>query len=223
MIGGFRWVEEWENLQGILTPPALARKTFLDHHDRERSLRFPDRWRLENHRARPVSLSGLVKVGMFDNNAAESTGVSIYRKMYWESDTTNQFAFLSEIGLEARYQLTPRLSLKAGYQAISLKGSPWRPARSKKPSVTAFAQHLRASTWCRQRLRRVLSRGNRRLGIFVSGRIAARHATATSPARLERVANRQLREDAGAWHGCPGFGNGDQEVCHCPTACQNYS
>ncbi len=24
-------------------------------------------------------------------------------------------------------------------------------------------------------------------------------------------------------HGCPGFGNGDQEVCHCPTACQNYS
>ena len=27
---------------------------FLDHHDRERSLRFPDRWRLENHRSRPV-------------------------------------------------------------------------------------------------------------------------------------------------------------------------
>ncbi|MGO8752602.1 MAG: BBP7 family outer membrane beta-barrel protein [Thermoguttaceae bacterium] len=133
MIGGFRWVEEWENLQGILTPPALARKNPFWTTTTENDLygfQIGGDWKIIERGQ--FSLSGLVKVGMFDNNAAESTGVSIYRKMYWESDTTNQLAFLSEIGLEARYQLTPRLSLKAGYQAISLEGVALAPGQIQK-------------------------------------------------------------------------------------------
>ena len=132
-------MEECENLQGILTPPALARKNPFWTTTTENDLygfQIGGDWKIIE-RGR-FSLSGLAKVGMFDNNAAENTGVSMYRKMYWESDTTNQLAFLGEIGLEARYQLTPRLSLKAGYQAISLEGVALCPARSKKPSVTAI-------------------------------------------------------------------------------------
>jgi hypothetical protein len=78
------------------------------------------------------SLDGLVKAGMFDNNAAETTGVSIYRRMYWESAATNQLAFLGEIGLQAKYQLTQRLLLKAGYEAIWLQGVALAPGQIQK-------------------------------------------------------------------------------------------
>jgi len=70
----------------------------------------------------PFALTGLVKVGMFANNAAESTGVSIYRKMYWESASTTHAAFLGEVGLRCKYHLTERLLLKAGYEAMWLEG-----------------------------------------------------------------------------------------------------
>jgi len=133
MLAGFRWVEEWENLQGILTPPALARKNPFWTTTTENDLygfQIGGDWKIIE-RGR-FSLSGLVKAGMFDNHAAETTGVSIYRKMYWESDATNQLAFLGDIGLEARYQLTPRLSLKAGYQAIWLEGVALAPGQIQK-------------------------------------------------------------------------------------------
>jgi hypothetical protein len=133
MLAGFRWVELWENLQGILTPPALARKNpfWTTTTDNELyGFQIGGDWKIIE--CGQFSLSGLVKAGMFDNSAAENTGVSIYRKMYWQSDATNQVAFLSQIGLEARYQLTPRLSLKAGYEALWLEGVALAPGQIQK-------------------------------------------------------------------------------------------
>ncbi|MGA2031947.1 MAG: BBP7 family outer membrane beta-barrel protein [Thermoguttaceae bacterium] len=133
MLAGFRWVELWENLQGILTPPALARKNPFWTTTTENDLygfQIGEDWKIFE-RGR-FSLDGLVKAGMFDNNAAETTGVSIYRRMYWESDATNQLAFLGEIGLEAEYQLAQRLLLKAGYQAIWLQGVALAPGQISK-------------------------------------------------------------------------------------------
>jgi long-subunit fatty acid transport protein len=52
--------------------------------------------------------------------------------MYWESATTNQLAFLGAIGLQAKYQFTQRLLLKAAYEAIWLKGVALAPGQILK-------------------------------------------------------------------------------------------
>jgi hypothetical protein len=133
MLAGFRWVDLWEDLQGILTPPTPDRTgPFWNTRTRNNLYGFQigEDWKIFE-RGR-FSLDGLVKAGMFDNNAEETTGVSMYRRMYWESATTNQLAFLGEIGLQAKYRLAQRLLLKAGYEAIWLQGVALAPGQISK-------------------------------------------------------------------------------------------
>jgi hypothetical protein len=61
------------------------------------------------------------KAGLFDNHAEENTTVSIYRLLFGDSAWTDRAAFVGEIGVQCRYQLTQRLSLRAGYEAIWLQ------------------------------------------------------------------------------------------------------
>ncbi len=75
------------------------------------------------------SIDGLVKVGAFDNVVDETTWVSIFRTVYRESASTNHLAFLGEIGLQCKYQVTDRLSLKAGYEAMWLQGVALAPGQ----------------------------------------------------------------------------------------------
>ena len=49
--------------------------------------------------------------------------------MYWESASTNHAAFLGEIGLQCKYQVTQRLLLKAGYEAMWLQGVALAPGQ----------------------------------------------------------------------------------------------
>ena len=50
------------------------------------------------------SLGGLIKVGVFDNNAEQSTWVSIKKVVYPSQATTNHAAFVSEADLQLKYQ-----------------------------------------------------------------------------------------------------------------------
>ena len=84
-------------------------------------------WKLLN--CGRFSIDGLVKAGIFDNNADETTEVSIYRTVYGESASTNHAAFLGEIGLQCKYQVTDRLLLKAGYEALWLQGVALAPGQ----------------------------------------------------------------------------------------------
>ena len=133
MLAGFRWVDLSEDLQGILTPPTQNRKgPFWITETRNNFYGFQigeDCKIMERGR---FSLDGLVKAGMFDNNADETTGVSIYRRMHWEDATTDQLAFLGEIDLQAKYQITQRLVLKAGYEAVWLQGVALAPGQISK-------------------------------------------------------------------------------------------
>ena len=63
------------------------------------------------------SIDGLVKAGMFINNAVETTMVTIERQPYWESASTNQVACLGELGLQCKYQVTQRLLLEIGLRS----------------------------------------------------------------------------------------------------------
>jgi hypothetical protein len=68
------------------------------------------------------SLGGRITVGLFDNNAQQSTGVSIQKIVYPTSAAANGAAFVSEASLQVKYRVMDGLSLKAGYEVLWLVG-----------------------------------------------------------------------------------------------------
>ncbi|MCE5267605.1 MAG: BBP7 family outer membrane beta-barrel protein [Planctomycetaceae bacterium] len=133
LLTGFRWANLSEELQGTL--PELPgtwpdrRDPFWNTNVRNNLYGFQigaDGKLLERGR---FSMDGLVKAGVFLNNAVETTAVSIDRSMYSESASTNQVACLGELGLQCKYRVTQRLLLKLGYEAIWLQGVALAPGQ----------------------------------------------------------------------------------------------
>jgi hypothetical protein len=120
LLAGFRWVSLREELQGTLPPQRSV--PFWDTTTRNDLYGFQvgaDGKLLERGR---FSIDGVAKAGVFDNEARETTGVSIYRTVYWESASTSHAAFLGELALQCKYRVTPRLSLKLAYDVMWLEG-----------------------------------------------------------------------------------------------------
>jgi hypothetical protein len=128
MLTGFRWVNLQEDLQGLILPSDRT-APFWDTKTRNNLYGFQigGDWKMLDRRR--FSIDGLVKAGIYDNNAEETTGVSIYRVVHWESASTNHAAILGETALQCKYQVTQRLALKAGYQAIWIEGVALAPAQ----------------------------------------------------------------------------------------------
>lgn len=117
LLAGFRWINLNENLQGTLMP----------------SDGFPPFWNTHTNnnlyglqlgadgkiweRGR-FSLIGMAKVGVFDNSAEESTGVSIFKVVRPSQASTHHASFVGETGLQFKYQCTKGLLFKVGYEAI---------------------------------------------------------------------------------------------------------
>ena len=112
------------------------------------------------------SIDGLVKAGIFDNNAEESTEISDAKQQRPASASTNHAAFVGETGLQCQYQVTKGLLLKAGYEVIWLQGVALAPDRFRKLYYRSGNNYY-ASPGRQLQLRRVLSRSHRRLGILV--------------------------------------------------------
>jgi hypothetical protein len=128
MLAGVRWVNLWENLQGTIEPSDRT-LPFWDTTTRNNlyGVQLGEDWKIFN-RGR-FSIDGLVKAGIFDNVADETTVVSIYRIPFGESASTNQLAFLGEIGVQCKCQLTQSLLLKIGYEAMCLQGVALAPGQ----------------------------------------------------------------------------------------------
>ena len=133
LLAGFRWANLSEELQGTL--PELPgtwpdrREPFWETKVKNNLYGFQigaDGKLFERNR---FSIDGLLKAGMFINNAVETTMVSIDRQPYWESASTNQVACLGELGLECKYQVTRKLLLKMGYETIWLQGVALAPGQ----------------------------------------------------------------------------------------------
>ena len=123
VLAGFRWVNLSEELEGILLPPTPhGTGSFWDAQTKNNLYGFQigmDAKLLERDR---FSIDGVLKAGIFDNHAEEASSVRMDRIQFGESDSTNHLAFLGEVGVQCKYQVTPRLLLKAGYEAIWLQG-----------------------------------------------------------------------------------------------------
>lgn len=130
VLAGFRWINLSEELQGLLAPPNTnGAGTFWDTQTKNNLYGFQigmDAKLLERNR---FSIDGVVKAGIFDNHVDEATAARMTRIQFGESASTDHAAFVGEIGLQAKYQLTQRLLLKAGYEAIWLQGVALAPGQ----------------------------------------------------------------------------------------------
>lgn len=141
ILAGFRWVDLSEHLEGTLPPE--RKMPFWDNTTRNNLYGFQIGADAKLFERRRFSVDGLVKAGIFDDNVDETTMVSIDRIPFWESASTNHVAFLGEIGLKCKYQVTRRLSLHAAYEAIWLQSIALCPARFQKPIATTIQSILR--------------------------------------------------------------------------------
>jgi hypothetical protein len=135
VLAGFRWIELKENLQGALVPTEG----------------FPPFWNTSTNnnlygfqigaggkileRGR-FSIEGVVKAGIYDNNAEQSTGVSIFKIVRPSYASANNAAFVGETGLQCKYQVNKRLVLKAGYEVLWLAGVALAPGQIQETYTT---------------------------------------------------------------------------------------
>ena len=87
------------------------------------------------------SIIGLIKAGAYLNHAQESTGVSIFKVLRPSSTTANRAAFVGEIGLQCKYQVSKGLALKVGYEALWLEGVALAPGQIQETYATPSNMH----------------------------------------------------------------------------------
>jgi hypothetical protein len=133
VLAGFRWLNLGEHLVGTLDPPTFPGEsnwTFWNTTTTNNLYGFQigdDGKIWERGR---FSVDALVKAGIFDDNAEQTTEVSVIAKeQRWASASTNHAAFVGETGLQCKYQLTRRFLLRAGYEAIWLQGVALAPGQ----------------------------------------------------------------------------------------------
>jgi hypothetical protein len=153
MLAGFRWLQLSDNLQGTLTPPDQTAPTWksacpdcniFQITSGGAAGNYPPFWNtsttnnlygvqigvngkiLELGR---LSLDGLIKIGLFDNHAGQTTGVSLQKVVYPAHAATDRAAFVGEAGLQLKYQLSKALALKAGYEALWFDGVALAPGQ----------------------------------------------------------------------------------------------
>ena len=123
VLAGFRWAELLEELQGILAPANTGGAgPFWDTQTKNNlyGLQIGTEARLFE-RGR-FSIGGVLKAGVYDNHAEEASSARMTRIWFGDTCTTDHFAFLGETGVQCKYEVFQRLSLKAGYEAMWLEG-----------------------------------------------------------------------------------------------------
>jgi len=130
LLAGFRWVQLREELEGILEPPtAHGTGSFWDTQPKNNLYGLQVGAEGTLFERGRLSVRCLGKTGLFDDHAEETTLVRMTRIQFEESGSTDRIAFVGEIGLECKYQVAQRLSLRAGYQAIWLEGVALAPGQ----------------------------------------------------------------------------------------------
>jgi hypothetical protein len=130
VLAGFRWLELRENLKGILTPPTYSWEPPFWNTDTRNNLygfQIGADGKLFDYGH--FSISGLVKAGIYDNQADQLTEVSIFKVARPSLASTNHAAFVGDIELQCRYQVTSHLAFRAGYEAIWLQGLALAPGQ----------------------------------------------------------------------------------------------
>jgi hypothetical protein len=166
VLAGFRWLQLHDNLQGTIPPPDRIEPLWKMNQNnnlldvarienqpgKPATGEFPPFWNASTTNnlyglqigvdgkileCGDFSISGLVKVGGYYNQAAESTGVSIFKVVRPSDASTNHAAFVGETGLQCKYQVTKGLALKVGYEALWLAGVALAPGQIQETYTTS--------------------------------------------------------------------------------------
>ncbi|MGA2797418.1 MAG: BBP7 family outer membrane beta-barrel protein [Thermoguttaceae bacterium] len=133
MLAGFRWVELRENLEGALAPSTL--EPFWNTNTKNNLYGFQIGADGKIWDCGCFSVDGLVKAGIFGNHAEQLTAANDGTTMGVFGASTNHTAFLGEVGLQCKYQVTCSLTLRAGYEAIWLQGVALAPGQIQETNV----------------------------------------------------------------------------------------
>jgi hypothetical protein len=138
MLAGFRWVNLHDDLQGELAPPTVRGEApfwITTTNNNLYGFQIGADGKLLEHGC--FSIDGLVKAGIYDNDAEQTTAVSVIAKQVKSaSASTNRAAFVGETGLQCKYQVTKALLLKAGYEVIWLEGVALAPGQIQETYTT---------------------------------------------------------------------------------------
>lgn len=146
MLTGFRWVNLNETLVGALNPPTISWEPPFWNTSTTNNLYGlqigADGKLLDWGR---FSVDGLVKAGIYDNNADQTTAVSVIHKQVRTAfDTINHAAGVGEIDLQCKYRVTKGLSLTAGYEVIWLGGVALAPGQIQETNVIISPKTVQA-------------------------------------------------------------------------------
>jgi hypothetical protein len=84
------------------------------------------------------TLGGLMKAGIYDDHAGQSTTVSMAKVLYESrSAMTDHAAFVGEARLQLKYQIIKGLAVKAGYEVLWFDGVALAPRQIQQTSATA--------------------------------------------------------------------------------------
>jgi hypothetical protein len=147
MLAGFRWMNLGENLVGTLSPlpSELSNWDFWNTTTTNNLYGFQIGGGGKILERGRFSIDGLIKAGIFDNNAEQTTVVSVIAKQLRSgSASTNHAAFVGETGLNCKYQVSERLLLKAGYEAIWMQGVALAPGQVQETYVTLWPMNVQA-------------------------------------------------------------------------------
>ena len=135
VLAGFRWLQLNDNLLGTLTPVKIIPPFW--NTSTENNL-FGAQLGVEGKilELGRFSLNGLIKAGLFDNDATQSTGVSLQKQVYPSGASGDYPAFVSEAGVQLKYQVSQGLALKAGYELLWLDGVALAPGQIKETIAT---------------------------------------------------------------------------------------
>jgi hypothetical protein len=133
VLAGFRWLNLSEELQGTLPPQRTV--PFWDTQTKNNlyGLQIGAEGKLFERGRFSIGCTG--KAGLFDNHAEETTSVSIFRVLFGDSAGTDRAAFVGETGVQCKYQVTRRLSLRAGYEVLWLQGMALAPAQIGETNI----------------------------------------------------------------------------------------
>lgn len=173
LLAGVRWLQLNDNLEGTLTPPDRTAPTWKQSCNATNCTledvaqappggpagNYPPFWNTNTQNnlygfqigvvgkifeLGRFSADGQIKVGLFHNNATQSTGVSLEKVVYPSSATAGTAGFVSEAGLQLKYQLMDSLALKVGYEALWLDRVALAPGQIQETLTASSSEPVHA-------------------------------------------------------------------------------
>ena len=145
------------------------------------------------------SLGGQAKIGLFDDNAWQSAGVSVRKTVYSASATANNAAFASRRRLAAEISSYRAIGSKNRLRGALARRHRFGAGTDQGDGYGFDAKHgERAHAWRQQRVECAVSRRYCRIGIFVLDEAAGAPVVHRPSSRTD--AKRPIRDRDRRWH-----------------------